>query len=223
MADIVGYTPEEYYAEPELAIQVIHPDDRKKLGLYVQGKRSHGPVTLRAIHKDGRIVWLEQSVVPIYDDSGNVVALEGIARDITERMRVERELRELQERFRSLVENTNDILWEVDPQEIYAYISPNVEAILGYSPEELIGKTPFELMPEKEAERVGQIFTQIVQEGRPFTSLQHNAVCKDGRVILLECSGKPIAQGEGPFLGYRGIDRDISERSSGSRKLLSVI
>ncbi len=67
-------------------------------------------------------------------------------------------------------------------------------------------------MPEKEAERVGQIFAQIVQEGRLFTSLQHKALCKNGKVILLEGSGRPITNTEGTFQGYRGIDRDITKR-----------
>ncbi len=84
--------------------------------------------------------------------------------------------------------------------------------ILGYSPEQLIGKTPFELMPEKEAERVGKIFSQAVHKRTAFTSLQHQAQCKNGKVILLECSGRPITNTDGTFQGYRGIDRDITRR-----------
>ena len=78
--------------------------------------------------------------------------------------------------------------------------------------EQLIGKTPFEFMPEKEAERVGQIFGQAVHERTAFTSLQHKALCKSGKVILLECSGRPITNTDGTLQGYRGIDRDISKR-----------
>jgi len=103
-------------------------------------------------------------------------------------------------------------LWELDQKGAYTYVSPNVQDILGYSPEHLIGKTPFEFMPEKEAERVGQTFAQIVQEGRLFTSLLHKVLCKSGKVILLECSGVPITNGEGTVQGYRGIDRDITRR-----------
>ena len=103
-------------------------------------------------------------------------------------------------------------MWELDQKGAYTYVSPNVQDILGYSPEHLIGKTPFEFMPEKEAERVGQIFAQIVQEKRPFTSLQHKALRKNGKVILLECSGRPITNTDGTFQGYRGIERDVTKR-----------
>ncbi len=121
-------------------------------------------------------------------------------------------LRESEERFRNLVEHNNDIVWEVNQEGAYTYISPNVQHILGYSPEQLIGKTPFEFMPEKEAERVGKIFGQAVRKRRLFTSLQHQALCKSGKVILLECSGRPITNTDGTLQGYRGIDRDITKR-----------
>ncbi len=125
--------------------------------------------------------------------------------------RVEKEVRETEERFRNLVEHTNDILWELDKGGAYTYISPNVLDILEYSTEQLIGKTPFEFMPEKEAERVRQIFGKVVHKRKLFTSLQHKALCKNGKVILLECSGRPIVNREGTFQGYRGIDRDITK------------
>jgi len=130
----------------------------------------------------------------------------------TQRKQLKKELRESEERFRNLVEHNNDIVWEVNQEGAYTYISPNVRDILGYSPEQLIGKTPFEFMPEKEAERVGQIFGQAVHKRTVFTSLQHKALCKSGKVILLECSGRPITNTDGTFQGFRGIDRDITKR-----------
>ena len=130
----------------------------------------------------------------------------------TPHKQLKKALRESEERFRNLVEHTNDILWEVNQEGAYTYISPNVKDILGYNPEQLIGKMPFEFMPEEEAERVSQIFGQAVHERRLFTSLQHQVLCMNGKVILLECSGRPIIDRDGTFQGYRGIDRDITKR-----------
>ena len=144
------------------------------------------------------------------------VTVELVQKELSEsetlRKQLKKELRESEERFRNLVEHTNDILWEVNQEGAYTYVSPNVKDILGYNPKQLIGKTPFEFMPEEEAERVGQIFGQAVHKRRLFTSLQHQALCKDGKVISLECSGRPIIDREGSFQGYRGIDRDITKR-----------
>lgn len=85
--EITGYTPEEHYEDPGLGMKVIHPDDREymeKTGTNINDAGK--PVTFRWIRKDGEMIWIEQRNVPVTDDSGNIIALEGIARDVTGRM-----------------------------------------------------------------------------------------------------------------------------------------
>ncbi len=92
-ADITGYTPEEHYADPDLGFKLVHPDDRHLLEAVEKGDRAPGtPLSLRWVRKDGAIIWIEQQNVPICDEAGNLVAVEGIARDITERKRGPEEL-----------------------------------------------------------------------------------------------------------------------------------
>lgn len=89
---ITGYTPEEYYADPDLGLKIVHPEDRHLLeNIIGRGILEEKTITLRWIRKDGSTIWTEQNNVPIYDDAGNLVAIEGIARDITERKREEDE------------------------------------------------------------------------------------------------------------------------------------
>ncbi len=89
---IVGYTPEEHYADPELGLRIVHPEDQPTLESLRQGQGFFGkPLEFRWVHKDGRIVWTEQINIPVYDEKGELVAIEGIARDITERKRAEEE------------------------------------------------------------------------------------------------------------------------------------
>ena len=91
---ITGYTPEEHYADPELGFKLVHPDDRPLLEQYFQGGGVfREPVVLRWICKNGQMIWTEQRNVPIYDEAGNLAAIDGIARDITERKRAEETLR----------------------------------------------------------------------------------------------------------------------------------
>jgi PAS domain-containing protein len=79
-------------------------------------------------------------------------------REIAERKRAEEALRKSEERFRDISYSMADWIWEVDKDGIYTFASGTVKQILGYNPEEVIGKTPFQLMPEKEAKRVEEVF-----------------------------------------------------------------
>lgn len=130
------------------------------------------------------------------------------------------EIRKSEERFRGLVESTADWIWEVDQNAVYTYASPRVEDILGYRPEEVIGKTPFDLMTEDEKERVGGIFSAIVAKQQAFFSLENMNIHKAGDLVSMETSGVPFFDDSGQLLGYRGIDRDISKRKQNEEALL---
>jgi len=121
-------------------------------------------------------------------------------------------LEKSEERFRGLIESTSDWVWESDQNGIYTYASPKVRDLLGYEPEQMIGKTPFDFMPSDEAERVGGLFRDIVESRESFDALENTNLHKDGRSVVLETSGVPVIDKVGNLTGYRGIDRDITER-----------
>lgn len=127
-------------------------------------------------------------------------------------LEVNRRLKKSEERFRVLVETTSDWVWEIDSNGIYTYVSPKVREILGYGPDEILGRTPFDLMPPGEAEKIGATFSKIVALKRPFALLENRNIHKDGREVILETSGAPILDPAGNLLGYRGMDRDITGR-----------
>lgn len=85
---ITGYTPEEYYADPHLSFRNVYEGDRQVLQRWIAGEALE-PTVLRWLRKDGTIIWTEHSNVPIYNATGNLIAIEGIARDITERKQAE--------------------------------------------------------------------------------------------------------------------------------------
>lgn len=138
-----------------------------------------------------------------------VMAEEG---ELRARRDAERALRESEAKFRALVESTNDWIWEVSAQGVYTYTSPQVHSLLGYSVTEIIGKTPFDLMMPDEAARLKETFGTIMAEKKPFQLLENANLHKDGRIVFMETSGVPIFDERNIFMGYRGIDRDITER-----------
>ena len=128
-------------------------------------------------------------------------------------------LRQSEEKFRNLVESSSDLIWEVDLEGAYTYISPQVEDILGYKQEELIGKVVFTLMLPEYAKHLAQVYQNIVKSGEPIPRVEATFAHKGGRHIILETSGSPIVATSGKIVGYRGVDRDITERKNTEEEL----
>ena len=126
--------------------------------------------------------------------------------------KAEAALRESEERYRALVETVSDWVWEVDVNVVYTFVSPKVRDLLGYEPGEVLGKTPYDLMPPDEALRVKDIFNSYAARREPFPAIENTNLHKDGHPVVLETSGVPFFDADGMFRGYRGVDREIGAR-----------
>lgn len=179
---ITGYTPEEHYADPELGFKLIHPEDRPLLAPLVDGQVVGPPSIMRWIRKDGAVIWTEQRNVPVTDAKGDVIALEGIARDITERKRAEEQLRQSEENFRLLFENNPHPMWVYD-LETLAFVEVNNAAVAryGYTRDEFLAMRLTDIRPPEDVPRL----LETVRQERPI--LQHSGEwrhrLKDGTVI----------------------------------------
>jgi len=116
------------------------------------------------------------------------------------------------DRFKKMVEQSQDWFWEFDEQANFTYVSPRIRDLLGYEPEELLGRNAFDLMDAAEAARVRKHFDPIADKHLPFNHLENTNRHKNGHEVVLESSGTPFFDEDGRFRGYRGIDRDITER-----------
>lgn len=121
-------------------------------------------------------------------------------------------LAEKEKHFRNLVETISDWIWEIDRNGTYTYASPQVFQLLGYTPQQIIGKTIFELMPIAEAEKFADLFKSLFATRQEFKCLETINYHQNGTLIVLESSGIPILNRWGDVCGYRGINRDITER-----------
>ena len=164
------------------------------------------PYEVVALRKDGTRFPCEIQARMV-DYKGRLIRVTTLL-NITER----KQLQESEAKFRGLVESSSDWIWEVNTKGIYTYASPMVEDMMGYKPEEIIGKTPFDLMPPKEAKRIAKIFQKLLSKGKPIIALENINLHKDGRRVVLETSGVPVFNEAGNIIGYQGVDRDITER-----------
>ena len=124
-----------------------------------------------------------------------------------------------EKRFRDIVESTSDWIWEVDKNGVYTYASPKVKKLLGYEPKEIIGKRVFDLMPPDEAKRTAAIFKELAGSKKPIDTLENTNIHRDGHLVVLETSGEPIVDKDGNLIGYRGVDRDITERKQADKQI----
>ncbi|MCK5334673.1 MAG: PAS domain S-box protein, partial [Gammaproteobacteria bacterium] len=129
------------------------------------------------------------------------------------------ELTNSEQRFQDVVFSTGDWIWEVDAQGLYTFASERIKDILGYSSKEVIGKSPFEMMAEGEAERVGPVFIEQLTNKKPLVDLENWNIAKDGSRVCLLTSGVPMLDDGGNLLGYRGVDKDITERKIAEEEL----
>lgn len=141
-------------------------------------------------------------------------------KDITERKKMEELLRENQKKYQDLIETNYDFIWEMDSLGRYTYCSPQMEKLWGLKPAEMIGKTPFDMMPPGEKERTSELFKGAVNSPKPFSGLQTTSYDSQGRLIFLKTNGVPFFDDQGRLLGFRGMSRDITERKQGEQALL---
>jgi len=139
--------------------------------------------------------------------------------DITERKRAERQLRESERRFRDFAEAAGEYVWEIDVDGRFTYVSRRVEQVTGYSPEELLGRTPVEFMPAGEGERVRDVFAEAARARESFRNLEHRTMSRTGSQVWQLVSGVPIVDSEGRLLGYRGTALDITERKQSEARI----
>jgi PAS domain S-box-containing protein len=151
--------------------------------------------------------WYDHILTPLKDPDNHVRSVLGISRDITERKVAEAALVQAEEQLRNFITAIGDIAWETDAGSRFVYVSPQVETILGYTPDELIGQTPFDFL-HPDAVPVNKKTFQAAVESRQKSVLHvSHWIHKDGHDVLLESNAIPKYDRNGSFLGFIGIDR----------------
>jgi PAS domain S-box-containing protein len=216
---MTGYTPEDHYNDPDLGFKLVHPQDRHLLEAATQGGNDPtSPLVLRWVHKDGSIVWTEQRNVSIFDEAGELTAIEGIARDITERKHTEEALKAAEERFRTLVEYSSDeiSILSIDGELIYE--SPTVSPTLGYRHGEFQGRSILQLVHPDDLERVQNQFSALAQDPSRQARDQFRLRHRDGSWRWVEAVGTNLLAE--PSVGGIVINyHDITERKQAEENL----
>lgn len=195
-----------------------YPDDTPEIMRRLRlGERIEHYETRRQA-KNGTVLSVSLTISPVRDEKGNIIGASAIARDITERKRSEKELRQsrqaLQEselRFRSLVQNSSDIITILGADGSIRYESPSIERILGYTAEELVERNAFDLVHPDDRARVMAIFQEHLPLRGSIAPIELRFRHKDGSWRTLEATGNNLLHEPG-VAGVVVNSRDITER-----------
>jgi PAS domain S-box-containing protein len=187
---ITGYSPEEFYLNPKLTTSIVHPDDR-----YLQEQLLNDqidirtPLTLRWVKKNGAIRWTEIRNIPVYDDKGKLISIEGIARDIHEQKQNEQKLLQSDRIFNFSL----DLFCMVDFKGYFRLLNPAWEFTLGWRREELMEKPWVEFVHPDDQKPAIRMQEKII-EGNEVFRFENRYLCKNGTVKWLAWNVHPFPE-----------------------------
>ena len=193
-------------------LDFIHPEYREKAKTEIEKMFSgefHGADEYLALKQDGRPFYIEVSGKFINDENGHPKQMIFITRDINERKELERKLHSTEELFKSLIESVNDVIYEVSSDGIINYVSPAIQKILGFKPEELIGKNFFYYMHPEDRPNLIKALKELGK--KDYSYLEYRYYTKEGQIRWVRSSTAPLIE-NGVLIGGRGSLTDIHEK-----------
>lgn len=204
--DILGLGFEKLY--PTQTIEVTF---KELLANLQEGKEWRGTIEGRKI--DGSPRWESGIFFPIADDSGMVKNYIGIIEDITDKLAVEEALNQSERRSSEIAEHSRTVIWEVNIDGLYTYVSPVSETVYMRKPEEIIGKLHYyDLHPEAGREELIAMFEEAKQQKLTVMDLENPIELPGGEIIWVSTNATPFINCNGDLVGYRGSDKDITAK-----------
>ncbi len=212
--DIWGRSCEELYRKPITWLEVIVDENRDRvMDLLAKSAEQGLDTEYRILRPDGDIRWIRDRAFAVRDEEGDVVRFVGLAENITDRKQVESALRESEEKFRAMVENTADVVMRFDLQGRHLYVNPAVEKLLPLKAGDFQGKTHHELgFREEQAAFFEDKLREVIETGRPLlTEFELESVI-GSRVVDWRLF--PEFDEQGKVKGAVTVARDVTERKN---------
>jgi two-component system NtrC family sensor kinase len=209
-----GYSLEEFSKLKNL--EYLHPDDAMVDAKFylemLEGKRDHYTIDKRYTRKDGKVIWGRQNLSVVRSADGKPMYFIAMIEDITERKHMEDALRQNEEKLRLYFQNVSDVIYSFDTEFRVLNVSPAVERLLGYRPEELVGRPFYELNLVTPASLELAFYDMLRVFAGEHVISYREFIAKDGTIRFGEISLSPLYSAEGKLIGALGVGRDVTER-----------
>ena len=167
-----------------------------------------------SVRKNGEAVWVAWTHKPVRDRDGQVAEILSVGTDITDRKFMEEALRQRERQYRLLAENVTDVIFGLDADLNYTFVSPSDQAVRGYPRQEILGLPVTDFLTTASGERLDEILSGLKDRGNTgqFPILNLEFLCADGATVWLETRLGPLVNDEGAVIGFQGVGRDITDR-----------
>ncbi|MHA2247215.1 MAG: PAS domain S-box protein [Candidatus Hodarchaeales archaeon] len=213
--EITGFTEDDFIEKKVVYNQLIHPEDLKQVNNEVKdfnaSSRRSTQREYRIIDKSGNIHFVQESIQKFYDEKKRMEGVYGTIEDITERKIMENALRESEQKYRNIVENTSDVIMLTQPNGVVTYLSPACTNVLGYDPDELMGSEAWIIHPD-DSEKGKKAYSKALK-GESGLGLEYRVITKQGDIKHILHSWSPINK-EKKLQLVVSVIRDITERKT---------
>ena len=220
--------PHEVPPSFETWVATLHPDDRKpSMEKIDQSVKDHKDLwnEYRVLLPEGGLRWIGAAGSTSYNDQGEPLRMSGICIDISERKQAEEALRESEARYRLLADNATDVIWTLDLNGAFTYVSPSIFQLRGYTQEEVMQQSLSEVISEGSVAIVEETIRQTLEQVKSGiipapTVTEVEQPCKDGSSVWTEVVSRLFIDATGNPAGFIGISRNITERRRAGEELL---
>jgi PAS domain S-box-containing protein len=219
---IYGWRAEEVIGRSTAKIlrtQFVSPSDRER-NIHQLHEQGWWQGEIVQHHKDGSTRHILGSVTLVKDDRGIPFGIVSVNRDISERNKAEAALRESEARYRLLAENVSDMISKIDMNGVRTFVTPSCRNLLGYTPDELIGRPSYEIAHPDDISQTQAVIAQAIESKYSTFSLTQRIRHKDSHYVWVEVTGNIIRNSEtGEPIETIRIIRDITERKRAEEAL----
>lgn len=220
--ELSGFQPSEVLGKK--LVDFFHVDDVVKMksqleSILINEKKLR--FEYRFLKKDGTYIWIESVGKLIYDSVTNEpIEIIAVTRDATERILKDQQLKTSEEQYRLIAENATDMITRHDLEGIYNYVSNSSYTLIGYSPDDMIGKSAFDFLHPEDSTKINEGLEEFIAKGLGIYTASYRYKRKDGSYIWIESTNKlTYIDGTDKILGVISISRDISERKAFEARL----
>jgi PAS domain S-box-containing protein len=222
---LLGYSPEEWKADPELCSKIIHPEDQDWVLAETERMteaKGEWRAEYRMIARDGRTVWIHDQATLVRDETGRPAFWQGVLLDISEGRQIEESLRAAEKKYRALVEGIPAIVYlaEFGTNGPWRYVSPRIEQVLGFTPQEWMADPDIwyeRIHPEdRDVAAVTEAHTRTT--GEPL-GVEYRMIARDGRMVWVRDEAEVVRDDDGRPLFLQGFMYDVTEQKQAQEEL----